>query len=308
LCTLVACGGEGGTGPDDEGPTVEPFPGTWSSAAALPVGILDGAATAHGGAIWIAGGATDDSTPTSRTYRYDPGADRWDRLADLPEALRWPKAVSHDGVLLVIGGSPSAQGLSDRNSVQTPADTDGWTLHSALPSPTGRPLAAETAGGTFAVVGPILSTDRVAARLDPGSMEWRTVEADTPPFLPEFLVSDGDVVWAVGGSGLTGALVAEYRAGAWGSTYPLPTSGFLIAAWAMDGVLYVLQREAGTASMAGRAPGATTWTSFAAPTEGIQRTGAMTAVVGGRLFLIGGREATPSGESLTRVDVFTPPS
>jgi hypothetical protein len=76
----------------------------------------------------------------------------------------------------------------------------------------------------------------------------------------------------------------------------------------MDGTLYVLRRDANIATLAGRPAGSDTWTSLAAPTEQIQRLGAMTAVLGGRLYRIGGRVAAPSGETLTRVDVFTPPT
>ncbi|MEQ8329482.1 MAG: kelch repeat-containing protein [Longimicrobiales bacterium] len=280
------------------------LPGSWATAPPLPIAVREGAATAAGGRLYVAGGAVDDSTLSARAYAFDP-ASGWSRVEDLPEALLWPAAVAHGGTLLVLGGNGSPTAVAGRNAVRALGAADGtWSLHSALPVLSVRPLAVALASGALAVeLGAFPSIPRTAARLPGAASEWVASAADLPPFPAEHLVSDGTVAWAV-----TRELIAEYRDGAWGTPFQPPTRGFVVGAWAHGGRLYVLQREATLATMQAWDPGAGAWESLAAPTEAVQRTGAMSAVLDGRLYLIGGRVSAPGGAVLDRVDVFTPPA
>lgn len=301
--TLAGCGDDGPTDPGgDGGETPEPLPGTWTTAAAIPLGLADAAVTVHDGRIYVIGGRSNDSTLVARTYRYDPTNNSWDRLADIGEPLANSAAGVHDGRVMLLGGNASANAVNPRAAVRSLAD-GAWTLHSALPSQSIAPKAVSRDGGLWVIeTGSVPAPPRGSAFLPSGASEWVALNDGLPPLTAGVFVGDGDRAWAVDFQ-----RVAEYRDGAWSEPYNLP-DGFLVGAWAAGGRLYVLTRQANRASMRMRDPATSSWVALAAPEEDIQRTNVMTATVNGRLYLIGGRVASPSGGMMTRVDVFTPPS
>lgn len=305
---LAACGSDEPLGPGGDDPPGVTLPGTWTAAASLPVAVSDAAVAVVGGQIYVAGGLTNDSTVTAALQRYDPVGNRWSRLADLPEAVFGAAAVNHGGTLLVMGGNASTSALSTRRNVYAyDAASDSWTLHSSLPAPTAAPRAATASGITLAVrLGTFPQATDGSAILRPGAVQWDVADA-APPVLAEFLASDGVTIWAVTtGSSTSQEAVAAYSGGVWGSPTALAASDVTVGVWAMDGTLYVLGRQATVASMRARAAGSSEWTALRAPDEGFRRSGAMSAVLDGRLYLIGGREATPDGSRWSRVDVFAP--
>lgn len=303
---VAGCGGDGPIDPDDDdgGPDPEPLPGTWTSASVAPVGMADAGVTVHEGRIYVLGGSETDTTATARTYRYDPASDEWERLGDLPEPIIWPAAAVHDGRVLLVGGNASSNVLtiSPRSAVRALDGTE-WTLHSALPDLSASPEAVTMDDGLLVVeTGSFPTPPRGAARLAPGSTEWERADGDLPPIPAQHVVGGGRVAWAIGTD-----QAAEYRDGGWGPPFQLP-DGFLVGAWALDDRLYVLTRQATRASMRVRDAATNAWVALAAPEDGFERNATVTATAGGRLYLIGGREATPAGTFIRRVDVFTPPS
>lgn len=303
---VAGCGGDGPTDPggDEGGEGPEPLPGTWSTAAALPLGLADAAVTVHQGRIYVMGGRPSDTTATARSYRFDPATNQWERLADLDEPRMWGAAGVHDGRVMLMGGNGAANtvALNPRSAVHALED-GAWALHSALPTLSLAPKAVSRDGGLWVIeTGSMPSPPRGSAFLAAGATEWIALEGGLPPISAEYFLGDGDRAWAVNFEN-----VSDFRDGAWSEPYALP-DGFLVGAWAADGRLYVLTREATRPSMRVRDAATGTWEPLAAPTEGFQRSDAMTVTLDGKLYLLGGREATPAGRMMTRVDVFTPPS
>lgn len=304
---LSACGGsDGATDPEAPEPG-SPDLGTWTSAASLPVPLMDGAAATMDGHVYVVGGVTRSGAaePSAGAFRYDPAGDRWDRLPDLPEAVAFPGLAVLGDTILALGGSARGDGLNPRRSVWAWWEgEEAWRARSGLPVLSMAPVAAAVQGGVVAGrLGAAFtpSPGDSAAFLAAGSAEWRYIAPW--PAGGETLVSVAGEAWAVG-AGRVSRYEAE--ADAWMEVSRVPAEGFLLAAGGGEGRLHVLVRLGTVVDHQILDAASGTWTPAAAPPASSRRHSAMVAFLDDRLYIIGGGEGVET--VFARVDVYTPPS
>ena len=298
-----ACGGAG-VPTTPEAPFEPPTRlGSWSTAATLPQPVSHAAAAAYQGRLWVLGGrGADESVPLATAYRYDPTVDRWERMPDLPEPVYQPTAAVLDSTLLVIGGNLSTLGLAPRTGVWAWDPVGGvWSLHSALPIASSSPLAIRTTRGVLVTgLGAAFSPPGDSTAFIPGGQAaWAY---HTPaPFPPTALASEGIAAWAIGTVSYS---LYDPATRSWTSPILLPATGFLLAAWEMERRLHLAIRLGTSVDHLYLDPETGGWQSGAAVPGSGQRSSAMTAVLDGKAYVLGGW--APAVGALDRVDVFDP--
>jgi hypothetical protein len=87
---------------------------------AAPAALTEIAATAHDGAVWIAGGLDGSGAASDRVYVFDPGLARWDEGPRLQVPIHHSALVSDGSALYLLGGYTG-------NSFNSPTD-QVWVL------------------------------------------------------------------------------------------------------------------------------------------------------------------------------------
>lgn len=211
----------------------DPLTNSWSLGPSIPFPTGSPASAVIGGAIYLAGGISGDTT-TRQAVRFDPISGVWTRIAPMPRARNHAAAGTDGRLLYIFGGRGPGSGNSNMvangfNDVQIydPA-TDSWTASgqgpsSPLPLPQGRGGMGKAVfhGGEFYVMGGETKDGAGATRkhvytrvdiYDPRANHWRT-----GPALPTGrhgifpLVVDGAIYVAGGGikSGLSRTALLE---------------------------------------------------------------------------------------------------
>lgn len=78
--------------------------GTWSTVAPLPVAVMDTYAVAHGGKIYVIGGATTGPVPVGTVQIYDVAKDSWSLGSPMPTARANLALATCGSVILALGG------------------------------------------------------------------------------------------------------------------------------------------------------------------------------------------------------------
>ncbi|QDB80226.1 hypothetical protein FE251_13175 [Georgenia wutianyii] len=296
--------------------------GCWSTAAPLPVEVLDAGGVAIGDAMYVVGGKGPDGH-SNRVYRYDAGPGTWTRVADRPgPAVENPAVTTADGRLLVLGGStaPFSGAVSAAWSYD-PA-SNSWQALPALPTARGG-ATAQVVGGQVYVAGGMTSngaSTAVVERLTLATGTWQTAPALSVARDNPGSAVVGDTLYVFGGrtrlangqspSPTLGSVEAlTPSAGAWTPRASMPTARRTMATGVIDGRIVAAGGEARPDGLPFDAaevydPVADEWTALRRmPTA---RHGAAAAVIDGRLHVVGG--GTSTGASASSVhEVMTMP-
>ncbi len=118
-------------------------PGSWSTAAPLPVARNHLAAAVLNGFIYVAGGQAgiNDSIPAATLYAYDETNNVWIRKADMPRARSHNSAAAFVyGGRLVVAGGETNNGVSLADVIAYDPIANRWVSLPPLPSPRHSPL------------------------------------------------------------------------------------------------------------------------------------------------------------------------
>lgn len=269
----------------------------WTPARPLPSAMLEPAAAAVGGKLYVFGGfvttaRAHEFPATTRVAVYDPAADTWSRAADMPAAVTHANGVVVGDAVWFAGGfegDDPGRAIAGVRRYDTVADR--WSAGPPLPEPVAGgtlALVEDAAGGRALHYVGGFAPDRDTVR----DLHWRL---DLPP--------DG-----AGGD----------RAGArWERRAPLPTARGHLASAAVAGTLYAIggQRRHDTDPAdldVVEAYDASTdaWRGVARLPAPRSHFEAATFARGGRVYVVGGRNNTTSlfikGAGLADILVYDP--
>jgi N-acetylneuraminic acid mutarotase len=214
-----------------------PVAGDWGSAAPLPVGRSEFAATVLDGKIYVAGGFGAESA----FDRYDPKTDSWESLADLPEARNHLGLAALDGAVYITGGHNHESNSATDTFWRFDVAAGAWQTLEPLPQgPRGALGAAALDGAIYAVGGSSgdLSGPATAdvARYDVASSTWAMV-ASMPTAREHLAVGvAGNRIVAVGGRNggnedlalISATEIYDPASDSWttGAALPVPRAGF----------------------------------------------------------------------------------
>ncbi len=224
----------------------DPATNTWSTAAPIPTGVVDGPSGVINGKLYVAGGAADQAhgNNIAALQVYDQSADTWTTKAPLLAASNGGSAGVIDGKLYVASGTdPSNTAVLNTLVVYDPI-ADSWNSLAPIPSP--HELAASAViNGLLYVVGGVSGTGVVntVQAYDPSTDAWRTLAPmPTARYALAAGVIDG-ILYAVGGYDNTNVLatVEAYDpvSNTWRTATSMPTSSCGPGAAAINGILYV---------------------------------------------------------------------
>jgi N-acetylneuraminic acid mutarotase len=214
-----------------------PVAGGWGSAAPLPVGRSEFAATVLDGKIYVAGGFGAESS----FDRYDPETDTWESLAGLPAARNHLGLAALDGAVYITGGHNHESNSATDTFWRFDVAAGEWQALEPLPQgPRGALGAVALDGAIYAVGGSSgdLSGPATAdvARYDVASSTWAMMAA--MPTAREHLavgVAGGRIV-AVGGRNggnedltlISATEIYDPAGDSWttGAALPVPRAGF----------------------------------------------------------------------------------
>ncbi|MBA3822241.1 MAG: hypothetical protein H0X17_25370 [Deltaproteobacteria bacterium] len=250
---------------------LETLTGDWLALPDAPVAWTHPAVAGIGGSIYLLGGlATEAFTARGEVFVLEPGASLWRERAPMPEGLARGAAgvVVTRGHVFLLGGATS-DGVT-ASCLDYQPTSDSWTVLPDLPVARSHAAATRTDDGTLIVAGGIGAQ---------GEPLGDVYALPPPPLLP------GDWQW-------------ELRE-------PMPTARGGCAYGDVYGQLVCAGGEAGDAVLRvteSYDPTLDTWTAL--PELPVDRAGAPGAVIGQRLFVVGGSQ-TRAFEPTSNVLVFS---
>lgn len=293
--------------------------GCWTSAAPLPVELLDAGGTALNDKLYVLAGKTS-AGHQSTMYVYDPATDSWSTGADLPgPAVENPAVVGLNGKLYAFGGSTAPfSGAVDNAAVYDPG-TNTWAAIAPLPTPRGG-ATAQAINGLVYVVGGMDGSGASLATLeiyDPATNSWTAgpdmaIRRDNPgsAALDGRLYLFGGRTRDADGSEVDPTLSSvemfDPGIGTWGARSTMPTGRRTMVVGTLNGRAQVMGGEktpnGGTFEQNEEYdPTTDSWRILEPmPTP---RHGAVAGVLGGSLYVTGG--GAQGGSSFTNVtEVF----
>lgn len=299
-----------------------PVAGIWGSAAPLPVGRSEFAATVLDGKIYVAGGFGAESS----FDRYDPGTDSWESLADLPEARNHLSLAALDGGIYIAGGHNHGSNAATETFWRFDVAAGAWETLEPLPQGPRGALGAValdgaiyTVGGSSGDLGGPATAD--VARYDVATSTWEIVAS--MPTAREHLavgVAGGRIVAAGGRSGsnedlslLSASEVYDPASDSWtiGAALPVPRAGFGVASY--ENAVIVVGGERFTDDNGNPDANAyaavdaynverDTWTELPDLPQG--RHGMAAAIVENTFYAIGGSTVPGQVQNVDRVDTL----
>jgi N-acetylneuraminic acid mutarotase len=232
---------------------------TWTPKRSLSPWRQAMAAGTINGIIYVAGGQRSGGMALARVDAYNPATDTWSAAASMPGARAEPHGASMIGGKLYVTGGWNASGVSTRTLFVYDPGTNTWSRKADIPQP--------GCGGTQGVINGQLyvytgcyatGAFGVFFRYDPGSNTW--LRRAAPP--TDHLQGAGGVI--------NGKL---YLVGGWKAS-SCEVNGEPAICDDLDNALHVYN------------PATNAWTrkAFIA----VKRTGMSAAVLGGKLFVVGG--------------------
>jgi N-acetylneuraminic acid mutarotase len=212
----------------------------WGSAAPLPVGRSEFAATVLDGMIYVAGGFGAESL----FDRYDPATDSWEALADLPEPRHHLSLAAGDGGVYLAGGHNQSANSATDTFWRFDVESGAWETLEPLPQGPRGALGAAAIDGSIYVAGGSsgdLSGPATAdlVRYDIASSTWSLL-APMPTAREHLAVAAVDTkIVAVGGRNgghethalLSATEVYDPASDSWsvGAELPVPRAGLGVA-------------------------------------------------------------------------------
>lgn len=128
----------------------------WTSdAEPMPIPIDHGAAVAHDGKVYVAGGFIKGKVPTDKLLIYDTIKDKWTEGKPLSSPRGALGAQFVNGILYVVGGLNASQAPVNTVEAYDP-ETNTWTSKASMPTARHHLELAELDGKLFALGGRIL--------------------------------------------------------------------------------------------------------------------------------------------------------
>ncbi len=288
----------------------------WSSVTGMSAArtYVDGVAV--DGKIYCIGGNNAGGSPTNTNEAYDPLTDTWTPRANMPTTRRNMALARLGGTIYAIGGWNGTQ-LTTVEAYDTATDT--WTT--LAPMPTARECAAAALWGKIFAIGGSngASALSVVERYDPASNSWTT--RSSLPVARWGLRAVGVEASGLGGGypgkiyslggGTPGGTVTPFiveefddSANAWTPKMPRPGGQEQwFTAQPVDGVIHTLGGTANnaSASLASYDLLTDSWSNGTSLPVG--RYAPASAVLGGKLYVVGGTNS--SGTVLATADVAT---
>jgi N-acetylneuraminic acid mutarotase len=292
-CTLAQVCGAGGTanvcgtcGQD-----------CWRTLASMPSPALTGEAMAtSGGKVFVFEGAPSDGGATNATLSYDPGINEWATVAPSPQSRAFAKAAAVNNKIYVIGGCTGGDcdaGSTGANVEYDPA-SNTWTGRAAMPTArSGFAMAASAtkiyvAGGFAQPCAPCAPVTTVEI-YDPAANTWATgaaMSAARGSSAGAVIGNSFDVAGGVDSSGAPALLNEVYDSV--GNAWSTPTAmGSPHVGGGASGLNGQVLATGGSDSTRNELydPVGNLWRAVApAPAA---RSSAVTATVGGIVFLVG---------------------
>ena len=295
--------------------------GCWADDTKLPVTLLDAGGTTLAGKIYVVGGKTQQGHQSTLRI-YDPATGAWTTGSSMPgAAVENPAVVAFDGALYVFGGATAAFSGATTQAYRYDPGTNAWTALAPLPS--ARASATVQAVGTkLYVVGGVGASDESLASVavyDTVTATWSAgpsmlTARDNPSsaVLSGALYVFGGRTKLADGTVLNPTLASTEMLvdGAWVAKADMPTARRTMASGVIDGKALLVGGEGRSDGGVFTAneeydPTTNTWRSLRAVPTG--RHGAVGAVLGGRLHVIGG--GPKGGLAFTDAhETFAPPS
>lgn len=317
-------------------PAKSPQRETWVTVAPMPELRQEAAVIGLNGKVYVMGGYTNDSPPSSLVQVYDVATDRWSQAAPMPQPVHHAGVAAAGGQIYIIGGFLNVFGERDPIDAVWAYDpaTDRWARRAPLPSPRGAGVAAtiddriyliggeqrRTPGGPPSPSGAPAGYQPVAdlTVYDPATDSWERLPSMR--IARDHLVADAidGRLYAVAGRDrpiYDIPYLEEYdpARGYWLERAPMPTGRSGGNGATLNGKLYVFGGEGNPNSPLGiydeveaYDPTTDTWTRFGPMPVPRHSFGA--AVVGNRIYLPGGSLIRGSfGANVTTLmDAFEP--
>ncbi len=195
---LVAIGGDTQGGPTGVVEWFDPDKKVWTSGSAKPVAVSNVSAVVIGGEIYVPGGLTAASVPTTTVEVLDARADTWSRAAPLPAPRMAYAAAAWDGKLYLFGGWDGSAYSAWVYAYDPVADT--WSSRASMPAPRGFSAAAALGDAIYVVGGFDGQIEsRVCERYRPRNDRWETCPSMSVGRGALALVSVGASLYAIGG-------------------------------------------------------------------------------------------------------------
>jgi N-acetylneuraminic acid mutarotase len=121
----------------------------------MPIPIDHGAAVAHNGKVYVAGGFIKGKVPTDKLFIYDTLKDEWTEGKPLSSPRGALGAQFVNGILYVVGGLNASQAPVNTVEAYDPA-TNAWTSKASMPTARHHLELAVLDGKLFALGGRIL--------------------------------------------------------------------------------------------------------------------------------------------------------
>jgi Protein kinase domain/Kelch motif/Galactose oxidase, central domain len=280
-------------------PSPPAYPTGWRRLSAVPIAVEGAGAASFGGQLWVIGGnsATAGHDPLASVQVFDPRSDGWRAGPSLPQPVGEASVVSTGKSLYVLGGLTRAQDGEVLDTVYRLDDPQGsWRRDAALPQARVSGAAAFDGLG-LVYAGGIGSDQRNHAEvfaLRDGA--WRVV-SQLPASRDNFAAaSDGaGTVWFFGGNYMRTILRLRDRT--------ITTAGQL--SFGVRTPAAVFWPGAGACLIGGQGNAAGAVSCLARPASGwdppnlsTPRGGLAAAVVGDRVYTVGGYFAGASASSV----------
>jgi len=187
----------------------DPATSTWTSLAALPVGLGAAVAQAIGDDLYVAGGL-DGTSSHAELWVMRAGSNAWSPAAAMSSARHGAASAVIDGRLFVFGGTVEGGAALAIAEVYDPRSNE-WTALAPLPAPVSFAAAAAARGRAV-----VLAAETGAAAgnsaaapvwsYDVGADAWSVLPSGPRPRSGAAAAWRGDAVYVLGGAGVDGAV------------------------------------------------------------------------------------------------------
>ena len=320
---IYAAGGM--TGCDETSDAFEAFDvqsERWSKRSSLPSPrSLNGLASVNG-KVYSVGGRSESGSPLDQNLMYDPNLDTWTEMAPLPHGRMSAAVVALDGLVYVYGGTDGSKPF-ERLDIYDPV-ANIWRTGRSMLHARDQPAGAEMNGLIYAIGGN--STRTSVEVYDPGSDTWTELPSLPARRYQAPAISFHGSIYVAGGydgsSYLSSVLAFDSYLGSSEVVHKchllrtdemaaMPAARHGMAVGSVGGVAYVIggYRKSGSFlhsfldSNESFDPSANKWSEMAPMPSSRELTGTNSAVVGEKLYVIGG---TDRGQASDLNEVYDP--
>ncbi|HVF48194.1 MAG TPA: kelch repeat-containing protein [Pyrinomonadaceae bacterium] len=280
----------------------DPALNSWSPRTSLPTERTGHVVAVANGRLYAIGGQSDGATATSLNTEYDPALDQWTSRAPMPTARTASAVTVLNEIIYVIGGSFGHRPLATVEAYDSRSDS--WTIRKQMRSPRAFHAAAAVGGLIYAFGGS--DSDEVEV-YDPATDTWE-LAARMPERRAQIhaIAFEGSIYFGGGSSGgdyLSSMVAFRPTPVAKPSpercptveaetTAPMPTERGAMAVGEINGLIYVVggydRNSRSLPSNDAYDPVADRWASKSSMPTAREVAGTNTAVVDGKLYVIGG--------------------